>query len=99
MDPPRHDEQRKIVAPIVAPPNLAKMSSTIRERAIRILEGLPRGEVFDWVDRADDADAVDLVRLPVRGAADADPLVQRQHGQRLSENDKAALMGGTLQKV
>ena len=51
MDPPRHDEQRKIVAPIVAPPNLAKMSSTIRERAIRILEGLPRGEVFDWVDR------------------------------------------------
>ena len=51
MDPPRHDEQRKIVAPIVAPPNLAKMSDTIRERAIRILEGLPRGEVFDWVDR------------------------------------------------
>ena len=40
MDPPRHDEQRKIVAPIVAPPNLAKMSGTIRERAIRILEGL-----------------------------------------------------------
>src|SRR5213080_5279742 len=51
MDPPRHDEQRKIVSPIVAPPNLAKMSSTIRERAIRILEDLPRGEVFDWVDR------------------------------------------------
>ena len=51
MDPPRHDEQRKIVAPIVAPPNLANMSGTIRERAIRILEGLPRGEVFDWVDR------------------------------------------------
>ncbi len=24
---------------------------TIRERAIRILEDLPRGEVFDWVDR------------------------------------------------
>ena len=47
MDPPRHDEQRKIVSP----PNLAKMSSTICERAIRILEDLPRGEVFDWVDR------------------------------------------------
>src|SRR5213080_3469864 len=51
MDPPRHDDQRKIVSPIVAPPNLAKMSGTIRERAIRILEDLPRGEVFDWVDR------------------------------------------------
>jgi cytochrome P450 len=51
MDPPRHDDQRKIVSPIVAPPNLAKMSTTIRERAIRILDELPRGEVFDWVDR------------------------------------------------
>jgi cytochrome P450 len=51
MDPPRHDDQRKIVSPIVAPPNLAKMSTTIRERAIRILEDLPRGDVFDWVDR------------------------------------------------
>src|SRR5207245_11038646 len=51
MDPPRHDDQRKIVSPIVAPPNLAKMSGTIRERAVRILEELPRGEVFDWVDR------------------------------------------------
>lgn len=50
MDPPRHDEQRKIVAPIVAPANLAKLSGTIRERAGRILDSLPRGEVFDWVD-------------------------------------------------
>ncbi len=27
------------------------MSGTIRERAGRILDGLPRGETFDWVDR------------------------------------------------
>src|SRR5713101_9163835 len=32
MDPPRHDHQWKIVSPIVAPPNLAQMSATIRER-------------------------------------------------------------------
>ena len=51
MDPPKHDEQRKIVSPIVAPPNLAKLSGTIRERAGRILDSLPRGETFDWVDR------------------------------------------------
>ncbi len=51
MDPPVHDAQRKIVSPIVAPPNLALMATTIRERAIRILDELPRGEVFDWVDR------------------------------------------------
>ena len=51
MDPPKHDAQRKIVSPIVAPQNLMKMSTTIRERACRILDELPRGEVFDWVDR------------------------------------------------
>jgi cytochrome P450 len=51
MDPPKHDEQRKIVAPIVAPMNLANLSGTIRERAGRILDGLPRGETFDWVER------------------------------------------------
>jgi cytochrome P450 len=51
MDPPKHDEQRKVVSPIVAPGNLARLSGTIRERAGRILDGLPRGEVFDWVDR------------------------------------------------
>jgi cytochrome P450 len=51
MDPPRHDEQRKTVSPIVAPGNLAMLESTIRERACRILDGLPVGEAFDWVDR------------------------------------------------
>ncbi len=51
MDPPKHDEQRRVVSPIVAPGNLANLSSTIRERAARILDGLPRGETFDWVDR------------------------------------------------
>lgn len=51
MDSPKHDEQRKIVAPIVAPMNLANLSGTIRERVGRILDGLPRGETFDWVER------------------------------------------------
>jgi len=51
MDPPKHDEQRKVVAPIVAPMNLQKLAGTIRERAARILDELPRGETFDWVDR------------------------------------------------
>ena len=50
MDPPKHDAQRKVVSPIVAPMNLARMADTIRERACRILDSLPRGEVFDWVD-------------------------------------------------
>ena len=51
MDPPKHDEQRKVVSPIVAPANLAKLESTIRERLSRILDELPENEPFNWVDR------------------------------------------------
>ncbi len=50
MDPPKHDDQRKVVQPIVAPANLAKLQQTIRERVGAILDKLPRGETFDWVD-------------------------------------------------
>ena len=38
MDPPEHDEQRLVVSPPVAPGNLAKMESMIRERTCRVLE-------------------------------------------------------------
>jgi cytochrome P450 len=51
MDPPKHDEQRKVVSPVVAPGNLQRLSGTIRERTQRVLDGLPRGEPFDFVDR------------------------------------------------
>ena len=51
MDPPKHDEQRKTVSPIVAPGNLASMESTIRERTARVLDQLPRNETFNWVER------------------------------------------------
>ncbi|HTP72375.1 MAG TPA: cytochrome P450 [Burkholderiaceae bacterium] len=51
MDPPVHDEQRKAVTPIVAPPNLAKMEGLIRERTARVLDELPRNETFNWVDK------------------------------------------------
>jgi len=51
MDPPRHDEQRKVVSPVVAPANLGNMEGLIRERTARILDGLPRNQTFDWVDR------------------------------------------------
>jgi len=50
MDPPKHDVQRKAVSPAVAPPALAAMAPEIRERAGMILDNLPIGEEFDWVD-------------------------------------------------
>jgi cytochrome P450 len=51
MDPPKHDAQRKVVSPAVSPGNLMAMEPVIRERAGRILDDLPIGETFDWVDR------------------------------------------------
>src|SRR5580698_814511 len=50
MDPPGHDIQRKTVSPGVAPARLAEMAPQIRERAGLILDSLPIGEPFDWVD-------------------------------------------------
>ncbi|MBI1196551.1 MAG: cytochrome P450 [Phenylobacterium sp.] len=50
MDPPKHDVQRKAVQPAVAPHALAEMAPLIRERAAGILDNLPIGEEFDWVD-------------------------------------------------
>lgn len=50
MDPPRHDEQRKGVQPAVAPRQLANLKPLIRERVADILDGLPVGEAFDWVE-------------------------------------------------
>ena len=51
MDPPKHDVQRKTVQGVVAPANLVKLESTIRERAARILDSLPVDETINWVDR------------------------------------------------
>jgi cytochrome P450 len=51
MDPPKHDAQRKVVQPIVAPDNLSNMEPVIRGRVQKILDSLPRGETFNWVER------------------------------------------------
>ncbi|MDA8953910.1 cytochrome P450 [Pseudomonadales bacterium] len=51
MDPPKHDEQRMTVQGSVAPKNLKNMESTIRGRVQKVLDGLPVGEPFNWVDR------------------------------------------------
>ncbi|MDT0496160.1 cytochrome P450 [Algiphilus sp. W345] len=49
MDPPKHDEQRKVVSPVVAPENLARMSGLIRQRTADTLDSLPINQTFDWV--------------------------------------------------
>ena len=49
MDPPRHSQHRRTVAPSVAPSNLGNFEPLIRSRVIDILEQLPVGEPFNWV--------------------------------------------------
>ena len=51
LDPPLHDGQPMAVTGVVAPTNLAALESVIRERAAKILDGLPVGETFNWVDK------------------------------------------------
>ena len=51
MDPPKHDDQRKAVNPIVAPANLNNWRDLIRERTVKVLDSLPRNETFNWVDK------------------------------------------------
>ncbi len=50
MDGPRHTAHRKTVSPVLGPRNLSQLEPLIRERVIAILDSVPVGEQFDWVD-------------------------------------------------
>ena len=50
MDPPEQTEQRKTVRGISAPSSLKNLEDQIRERTVNVLDSLPEGETFDWVD-------------------------------------------------
>lgn len=51
MDEPEHGRQRRTVQGAVAPSNLANMEDLIRQRAGTILDSLPVGETFNWVNK------------------------------------------------
>ena len=50
MDEPEHTPARKAVSPTLKPSNITNMSPLVRERAGEILDSLPIGQPFDWVD-------------------------------------------------
>lgn len=50
MDEPEHSVHRNAVSPTLAPTNVANMSPIVRERAGKILDSLPIGTPFDWVN-------------------------------------------------
>jgi cytochrome P450 len=51
MDGVKHDAHRKVVQPVAAPRNITFLEPLIRRRIAEILDELPVGETFDWVDR------------------------------------------------
>ena len=51
MDRPKHTEQRRTVAPAFTPSEMARMGEEIRKRTGELLDSLPYGETFDWVDK------------------------------------------------
>ena len=50
MDPPEQTAQRKTVRGISAPSSLKNLEDQIRQRTVAVLDSLPEGETFDWVD-------------------------------------------------
>lgn len=50
MDRPRHTEMRRAVSPAFSPTALQDHSASIRARTRALLDSLPVGEPFDWVE-------------------------------------------------
>jgi cytochrome P450 len=59
MDRPEHTPRRRAVAPIGNRHSLRAFDDLIRDRTSSVLDGLPRGEVFDWVDKV----SIDLTAM------------------------------------
>ena len=51
LDRPQHTGQRRTVAPAFTPAEMVRMESEIRSRTAQVLDSLPIGEQFDWVDK------------------------------------------------
>ena len=50
MDRPKHTEERRVVAPAFTPAEMTRMAEEIRRRTGEVLDSLPVGKAFDWVD-------------------------------------------------
>jgi cytochrome P450 len=94
MDPPKHDVQRKTVTPIVSPANLKFLEPLIRERAGKILDGLPIGEEFDWVDKV----SIELTAMTLATLFEF-PQEQRRKLTRWSDVATAVPGGGVIDSM
>jgi cytochrome P450 len=91
MDPPKHDVQRKTVSPAVSPASLQLLEPVIRERAGVILDGLPIGVEFDWVDKV----SIELTTMTLATLFDF-PFAERRKLTRWSDVMTAVPGHGTV---
>ena len=94
MDSPKHDVQRATVSSIVEPQSLAKLETTIRERTAKVLDSLPIGETFDWVDKV----SIELTTQMLATLFDF-PFEQRRKLTRWSDVATAAPGSGIVDSV
>lgn len=80
MDPPEHGPQRKTVQPMLMLNSLRNLEDLIRARAVEVIEALPEGETFDWVDTV----SVELTTLMLATLFDF-PLEDRRKLTRWSD--------------
>ena len=51
MDPPQHTAQRRTIAPSFGPSEVAAMKAEVQKRTAEVLDSLPIGQAFDWVEK------------------------------------------------
>ncbi|MXP10655.1 cytochrome P450 [Pseudoblastomonas halimionae] len=51
MDRPEHTAQRRTVSPAFTPTEMKRLEGDIRQRTGALLDSLPMGEQFDWVEK------------------------------------------------
>lgn len=92
MDQPKHDHQRKVVNPVAAPRNLQEMEGLIRSRVCDILDALPVGTPFDWVDNV----SIELTTMMLATLFDF-PFEERSKLTRWSDVATASLESGIVE--
>ena len=80
LDPPDHDEQRRVVTPMFSSPSMHNLEPLIRSRAAQILDELPINETFDFVDKV----SVELTSQMLATLFDY-PFDQRRNLPRISD--------------
>src|SRR6202008_3653588 len=94
MDQPRHSAQRKTVSPMFTPTHLDELAKLIRARTIKVLDGLPRNETFNWVERV----SIELTTQMLATLFDF-PFEERRKLTRWSDVSTALPKGGVVESA